>query len=133
MQSHPYPPIARKDIDWKLGMKDAERAQTVTAGTHVIFKWSGTHNVWLMPNKAAYDSCNFDQATELASTSVNEYTYKASAAGTFYFACKVSIHCQYANQKLALTVAPDQTPAPTTAPAPTTGRLYLTDIARPPH
>ena len=105
MQSHPYPPIARKDIDWKLGMKDAERAQTVAAGTHVIFKWSGTHNVWLMPNEAAYDGCDFSQATELAPTSVNEYTYKASAAGTFYFGCEVTDHCAFGAIRLALTVA----------------------------
>ena len=87
-------------------MTPDERAQTVAAGTNVVFKWSGQHNVFLMPNKAAYDTCNFDQATELASTSVQEYTYKSSAAGTFYFGCKVTGHCKFTTQKLALIVTP---------------------------
>merc|ERR1712032_685186 len=34
------------------------------------------------------------------------YTYKASAAGVFYFACKVTGHCKFTKQKLALTVTP---------------------------
>ena len=84
-------------------MSSADQAQTVAAGTNVIFKWSGTHNVWWLPKKAAYDACDFSQARELASDSVNEYTYKASAPGTFYFGCKISQHCTY-NHKMALTV-----------------------------
>ena len=99
-------------------MTATEQAQTVAVGTNVIFKWSDQHNVYVMPNKAAYDACDFSQATELASTSVNEFTYKASGAGTFYFGCQVAGHCAYANQKLALTVTPPPTPAPTTTPAP---------------
>ena len=99
----PHAATAQKDIDWKLGMTDSERAQTVTAGTDVVFKWIDQHNVWLMPNKAAYDACNFDQARELASESVNEYTYKASAPGTFYFGCKITDHCRF-KHKMALTV-----------------------------
>merc|ERR1719506_340205 len=119
----------QKAITWRLGMTKADREQTVAAGTDVLFKWIGTHNVFLLPNKAAYDACNFDQATELASSSVNEYTYKASAAGTFYFACKMRGHCHFGDQKLALTVArgsgsgkparPTRAP-PTTASPPTT-------------
>ena len=95
-------------------MTQAERAQTVTANTDVTFKWTGNHDVWLLPDKAAYDACDFSQATELAPTSVNEYTYKASATGTFYFASQVTGQCKFANQKLALTVTPAPTPAPTT-------------------
>lgn len=116
-------------------MKDADRKPTVAAGTDVVFKWSGTHNVWLLPNKAAYDACKFDQATELTSSSVREYTYKASAAGTFYFACKVRGHCDFGSQKLALTVTqgsgkparPTRAP-PTTAPAPTTMAKPLSQV-----
>ena len=85
-------------------MTDAERAQTVAVNTAVTFKWSELHNVWLMPNKAAYDACDFSQARELASISVTEYTYKASAAGTVYFGCQVTGHCSFANHKMTLTV-----------------------------
>ena len=91
-------------------MTSAEQAQTVAAGTDVIFKWSDNHDVWLLPNKAAYDACDFSQGKELASTSVNEYTYETLAAGTFYFTCKVTGHCQFGNMKLALTVTSPPTP-----------------------
>ena len=94
-------------------MTKTEQTQTVVAGTDVIFKWSDTHDVWLLPNKAAYDACDFSEGKELAPTSVNKYTYETLAAGTFYFACKVTGHCRFA-MKLALTVSP----APTTTLAP---------------
>ena len=103
MQCHPHPTIAQKNIDWKLGMTWAARTQTVTVGTDVVFKWIDQHTLWLMPNKAAYDACDFSQGIQLASTSVNEYTYKASALGTFYFGCNIAGHCEYA-LKMALTV-----------------------------
>ena len=94
-------------------MSKAEQTQTVAAGTDVIFKWSELHDVWLLPNKAAYDACDFSQGKELASTNVNKYTYETLAAGTFYFGCKVTAHCAYAAMKLVLTVTPPPGPAPT--------------------
>ena len=106
-------------------MTKAEQTQTVVVNTDVTFEWIGTHNVWLLPDKAAYDACDFSQGKELASTSVNEYTHKALAAGTFYFGCKVTGYCKFAQMKLVLTVTPP--PAPTTTAAPTPGCLiYLT-------
>ena len=120
----PHYTIGQKHIDWKLAMTKAEQAQSVALNADVTFKWSGTHNVWLLPNKDAYDACDFSQGKELASTSVNEYTYKASAAGTFYFASQVTGQCKFANQKLALTVTPAPTPAPTT----TAGTMHCVTI-----
>ena len=87
-------------------MSEAEQTQTVIVSTDVKFKWDGTHNVWLLPDKAAYDACDFSKGKELAPTGVNEYTYKALAAGTVYFACQVTGHCSHAQQKLTLTVTP---------------------------
>merc|ERR1719482_2071023 len=92
---------AQKNIAWKLGMTDAEQQQTVAVNTDVIFTWTGTHDVYLLPNKKAFEECDFSKAKELASTKVNKYTYKASAAGVFYFACKVTGHCKFTKQKLA--------------------------------
>ena len=103
MKYHQHSTIAQKDIDWKLGMSKAEQTQTVAAGTDVVFKWINVHNVWLMPNKAAYEACDFSHARELASKSVNEYTYNASAPGTFYFGCRITDHCRF-NHRMALTV-----------------------------
>ena len=94
-------------------MSKAEQTQTVAAGTDVIFKWWGEkHDVWLLPNKAAYDACDFSRAKYLPPTyekSVNQYTYKTLAAGTFYFGCKVNGHCKFAQMKLALTVTGSST------------------------
>ena len=103
VMSHPI--IAQTKIDWKLGMTVSEMKQTVPVNTDVIFKWSGWHNVWKFPDKAAFDACDFSKATELASGSQNPYTYKAPSTGIVYFGCQVGRggHCK-ANQKLALTV-----------------------------
>merc|ERR1719201_2801222 len=93
-----------KNIGWKVNMQDNQ--EQVAVNTDVIFTWTGTHDVYLLPNKKAFEECDFSKAKELASTSVNKYTYKASAAGNFYFACKVTGHCKFTKQKLALTVTP---------------------------
>merc|ERR1719362_2255085 len=93
-----------KNIGWKVNMQDNQ--EQVAVNTDVIFTWTGTHDVYLLPNKKAFEECDFSKAKELASTKVNKYTYKASAAGVFYFACKVTGHCKFTKQKLALTVTP---------------------------
>ena len=100
--SHIHTAQAAKIIDWKLGMSAEEQAQNVKVNTAVVFKWNGAHNVYIFPSKAAFDSCNFDKATKLGTTS--PYTYKASSPGVFYFGCEVGSHCKD-KQKLALTVA----------------------------
>jgi len=97
---------APKTIGWKLGMTDAERKQTVALGTEIVFKWIGFHNVYQLPDKNAFDACDFSKATKLASQ--GPYTYKASSAGIVYFACEVGGHCSF-NQKLALTVTGGRT------------------------
>ena len=77
--------------------------QTVPLNTKVVFKWKGYHNVYALPDKKAFDACDFSKATKLASHDQGPYTYKASSAGIVYFACEVGGHCSF-NQKLALTV-----------------------------
>ena len=97
--------VSALDIDWKTGMSDKEQKQTVTVGTDVVFKWSNFHDVYQLPDKAAYDNCDFSKATKLAGTNVNTYTYKSTSEGIVYFSCSVysGAHCK-ANQKLTLTV-----------------------------
>ena len=94
---------AQTKIDWKLGMTAAQMKQTVPLNTEVVFKWSGYHNVYELPDKKAFDACDFSKAKELASHKQGPFTYKASSAGIVYFACKVGGHCSN-KQKLALTV-----------------------------
>ena len=80
-------------------------AATVKVNTAVVFKWSGYHNVYMFPNKADFENCEFGKAKELAANSKNPFTFKASSPGTFYFGCEVGggYHCN-TPQKLALTV-----------------------------
>ena len=94
---------AALDVDWILNMAKTEA--TVKVNTDVVFKWGGYHDVYLLPSKADYDSCNFANGNLLAPTSQNSYTYKASSPGTFYFSCSIGngYHCN-TPQKLALTV-----------------------------
>merc|ERR1719362_2055122 len=94
---------AQTKIDWKLGMTAAQMKQTVSLNTEVVFKWSGFHNVYELPDKKAFDACDFSKAKALASHNQGPFTYKASSAGIVYFACKVGGHCS-SKQKLALTV-----------------------------
>ena len=91
---------ATTQIQWKVPMSTTEQKQTVKVNTDVVFTWSGTHNVYMFPTKADFDSCNFAKATEMGTTS--PYTYKPSSAGMFYFGCQIAGHCN--TQKLALTV-----------------------------
>merc|ERR1712032_1324765 len=90
-------------IDWKLGMTSAQMKQTVSLNTEVVFKWSGFHNVYELPDKKAFDACDFSKAKALASHNQGPFNYKASSAGIVYFACKVGGHCS-SKQKRALTV-----------------------------
>ena len=96
--------FAQTNIDWKIGMSDAEQKATVAAKTNVVFKWSGYHDVYQFTDKTKYDNCDFTGATEKAAgANGGTYTYVANTAGTFYFGCKITGHCQ-AKQKIALTV-----------------------------
>ena len=97
--------LDRKIIDWKVDMTDAETKQGVSLDGDVVFKWSGYSNVYQLPDKEAFDDCDFSKSTKLASYDESPYTYKASSAGIFYFTCGAVNRCALQNQKLALTVA----------------------------
>ena len=94
---------------------------TVAKGTVLVFRYSTSHNVWLMPTQEAFDSCDFSAARELASTShggvasadvdrlgyANVYAHAAGRADTvLYFACQISDHCDK-GQKISVRVEHD--------------------------
>ena len=56
---------AAKTVDWE-GMHPSSGANTKSAdaGETVTFNWDETHDVWLMPDEAAYNSCTFTNAVE---------------------------------------------------------------------
>jgi len=90
----------------------------VSIGTRLTFKFSDSHNLWLMDSQEAYDACDFSGATELASTTYggavgqdktdglsNLYEAKVTSDGTLRFACEVGTHCLN-GQKVVVNVAP---------------------------
>ena len=98
----------------------------VSTGTRLTFKFSDSHNLWLMGSQAEYDACDFTGATELASTThggavgqdkadglSNLYEATVAREGTLRFACQVGSHCDE-GQKVVVHV----TPAPPLAPLP---------------
>ena len=107
-------------------MPSSPSCYKVVIGDKLSFKYSEYHNVYLMPSQEAYRSCNFSDATELASDSYggsegsfpNVYEAVTTATGTLYFACEKPGHCE-ARQKIAVTVTAEDSPAPRLAP----GRL----------
>ena len=108
----------------------------VTVGDKLRFSYSGSHNVYQMASKAAYDDCDFAEATELASTTKgggsgsfsNLYEAvitTADAADTLYIACQVGAHCGDGGQKVTITATfapspppPSPSPPPPSPPPP---------------
>ena len=79
----------------------AARSKAAHVGDSLHFMWGGTtvHNVYMMANKAAFDSCDFTGATNLGAVSPIAYTLTELPT---YFACQIPGHCA-AGQKLAVT------------------------------
>jgi len=95
-------------IPWTAGFGNVPaQATTANVGETLRFVWEGNHNVYKMPNKAAFDSCDFTGLSPLASVSPFEYTLAYTLVSPFpaYFACSIEDHCVN-GQKLAVTLAP---------------------------
>jgi len=70
----------------------------------LLFEYTANaHDVTLLADETAYDSCDMTSSTTVGSFTASPYTWTPSAAGTYYFACSVSGHCA-AGQKVAVTV-----------------------------
>jgi hypothetical protein len=65
--------------------------QSAIVGDTVTFTWSGSHNVYIHPNKT--DTCDKTERTEVSKTSGKKYTFKTSDVGVVVFACDKSGHC----------------------------------------
>ena len=110
-------------ITWSTNFFDPATPRTASYvdGTQISFTWPGdaatgglAHNVYLMPSKTAFDSCDFTGATDLGSASGVTFQVRVQGlapprsttgeSSAFYFACQIPGHCQ-AGQKLEVTVA----------------------------
>merc|ERR1719353_539548 len=103
-------PRAVKKVNWKVGMSNTDQKVVMKLDgknpAAVLFKWNGYHDVYMFPNKAAFDKCDFMYANNLGSKSPS--IFSTSKAGTYYSGCTVYGHCEN-GQKLMLQV----TAAPT--------------------
>ena len=75
---------------------------TVEVGDRVAFIWSGTHNVYQSASLSDYTACVKQGGHQRAWISVNAYVHRFIHAGTYYFLCAWSRHCE-AGQKIAIT------------------------------
>ena len=102
--SDPPPAAGVTHVEWLAGFQDeTARSKTAIVGDSLKFMWEGVHNVYMMADKAAFDSCDFAGATNLGAASPVEYTLTALPT---YFACEIAGHCG-AGQKLAVTADAD--------------------------
>jgi hypothetical protein len=94
-----------KQFDFMKGFSDKaeDQALSVPSMTDLEFTWSGAHNVYLMKDKAAYDTCKFEGAKMLGDKSGTKHHIHGNNGDVFYFACQVSNHCAV-GQKLAVTI-----------------------------
>ena len=80
-------------IAWTIAAYDDLAA---TVGTNIIFTWSGSHDVQLMPDQNAFDNCDFTESEVLTFTSESSHVYtipNTAAGDTLFFACGVRTHC----------------------------------------
>merc|ERR1712178_545445 len=72
-------------------------------------EWTGPHNVYMFPDKAAFDACDFSKAAMIGDQSGTVFDIPNTAGqhegdiDTLYFACQVTGHCA-AGQKIAVSV-----------------------------
>jgi plastocyanin len=95
-------------IQWTAGFGDeAARAITANVGDTLRFVWEGNHNVYKMPNKAAFDSCDFTSGANRVDGGVSplDFPFTDALLRTAYFACSIADHC-VEGQKLAVTPSP---------------------------
>jgi hypothetical protein len=86
------------EVAWTAGFGDSNaRTMTASVGETLKFKWTGGHNVYVMPDAASLTgACDFSGATELCATRDGDDGSCTTTLTTFpaYFACEVGNHCQ---------------------------------------
>jgi len=91
------------DFTKGLSGKAEDQVLSVADGDEIEFTWTGGHNVYLMKDKTAFDSCSWDGSTVIGETSGANRVISGSDGTVQYFACKVGPHCT-SGQKLAVTI-----------------------------
>ena len=118
-------PSWRDSTSWDGIRKAGPAVFDITAGDKIKFVYSYEHNVWWLPDRAAYDACSFySGGSELPHWLLRDADGKATGnliyeavvtePGTLYLACELGQHCDD-GQKIVINVA---APAETASPPP---------------
>jgi len=94
-------------VEWQAGVP--YEPLEVAVGDNIQFDWSkyGTHDLYILNDRAAFDACDFSDATELAPISASgSHVVTMTEEGSIYFSCSVGDggHCN-ALQKIEVVVS----------------------------
>lgn len=92
---------------------------SVVAGTSLTFRYTSSHNVWRLPSRELWESCDFSRGAELAGAEhggeltadaarlgwTNVFETVVHGSGELFLACQVSDHCK-SGQKIVVRVRP---------------------------
>ena len=100
--------VADHSVDLAVGGDDGWRVQdyeevVAYTGQRLRFDFEAFHDVNLLPDRAAYDECDFTYAVRLADAADSPFLLPLDTAGTLFFADSTGMHCQ-AGQKVQVTV-----------------------------
>jgi len=101
-------------IDWEYAMARGNTQFDILQCQSVTFNWSADdrmlHDVWEFNSEAAYEACDFTQATKLADASATGNHMisgsKTLAVTKRWFGCKVGAHCSAGKMKVAVKTRP---------------------------
>merc|ERR1711871_1277845 len=74
-----------------------------TAGQRLVFNFETFHDVSLLPDQVAYESCDFTNAERLADAVHSPFVLPLDSAETLFFSDSTGMHCQ-AGQKVQVIV-----------------------------
>ena len=108
-------PSWRESTSWDGIRKAGPAVFDITVGDKIKFVYSYDHNVWWLPDRAAYDACSFySGGSELPHWLLRDADGKATGSliyeavvtepGTPYLACELGQHCDD-GQKIVVNVA----------------------------
>ncbi|GMH22263.1 hypothetical protein Nepgr_024106 [Nepenthes gracilis] len=102
-------------VDGVTGRRDA----AANIGDSIVFRHRYHYDLYIFRSRAAFDLCNFGQASLLTSPNSTAYTWHPSRPGFFYFSFYngTSKPC-HEGQKIAIKVTPHPSPAQNSAETP---------------
>ncbi|KAK3238882.1 hypothetical protein CYMTET_45635 [Cymbomonas tetramitiformis] len=110
-------------LTWEIPM-DPQEIEIAVCDT-LELSWSGTHNVYGWSDSVNaqewFETCNFTNANEAASSSQSSFTHQYTEAGPYYGVCTIGSHCEN-GQKIKVivkdvTASPTATGSPTSSPS----------------